>query len=67
MSGDRERAADRIFVRDLRLRGIVGINEWERSKRQDIVVNLTLFGDFARAGSPTTSRTRSTTARSPRT
>jgi len=44
-------AEDRIFVRDLRLRGIVGINDWERKKRQDIVVNLTLFGDFRRAGS----------------
>ena len=42
---------DRIFVRDLRLRGIVGINDWERKKRQDILVNLTLFGDFRRAGS----------------
>ena len=41
---------DRIFVRDLRLRGIVGINDWERQKRQDIVVNLTLHGDFRRAG-----------------
>lgn len=41
---------DRIYVRDLRLRGIVGINDWEREKRQDIVVNLTLYGDFRRAG-----------------
>lgn len=43
-------AEDRIFVRDLRLRGIVGINDWEREKPQDIVVNLTLFGDFSAAG-----------------
>ncbi|MCZ6508728.1 MAG: dihydroneopterin aldolase [Acidobacteria bacterium] len=43
-------AEDRIFVRDLRLRGIVGINDWEREKRQDIVVNLTLWGDLSRAG-----------------
>ncbi len=41
---------DRVFVRDLRLRGIVGINDWEREKRQDIVVNLELFGDFRSAG-----------------
>ncbi len=41
---------DRVFVRDLRLRGIVGINDWEREKLQDIVVNLQLFGDFRRAG-----------------
>lgn len=44
-------AEDRILVRDLRLRGIVGINDWERKKRQDIVINLTLFGDFRLAGS----------------
>jgi FolB domain-containing protein len=44
-------AEDLIFVRDLRLRGIVGINDWERKKRQDIVVNLTLYGDFRAAGS----------------
>lgn len=43
-------AEDRIFVRDLRLRGIVGINDWEREKKQDIVVNLTLWGDLSRAG-----------------
>jgi FolB domain-containing protein len=42
--------SDVIFVRDLRLRGIVGINDWEREKRQDIVVNLELHGDFCRAG-----------------
>lgn len=41
---------DRVFVHDLRLRGIVGINDWEREKQQDIVVNLELFGDFRRAG-----------------
>jgi FolB domain-containing protein len=42
--------SDVIFVRDLRLRGIVGINDWEREKRQDIIVNLELHGDFRRAG-----------------
>ncbi len=43
-------SSDRIFVRDLRLRGIIGINDWEREKRQDVVINLTLFGDFRTAG-----------------
>ena len=43
-------AEDRILIRDLRLRGIVGINDWERKKRQDIVVNLTLFHDLRPAG-----------------
>lgn len=41
---------DRIEIKDLLLRGILGINEWEREKRQDILVNITLFGDLRSAG-----------------
>lgn len=41
---------DRILIRDLRLRGIVGINDWEREKEQDILVNLTVFTDTRAAG-----------------
>ena len=41
---------DRILIRDLRLRGIIGINDWERQKRQDIVINLTLWADLRAAG-----------------
>ncbi len=41
---------DRINIQDLLLRGIVGINDWERDKPQDILVNLTLFADLSRAG-----------------
>jgi FolB domain-containing protein len=36
---------DRILIRDLLLRGIVGINEQERRKRQDILLNLELLAD----------------------
>ncbi len=46
----RNDSRDRILIRDLRLRGIIGINDWEREKRQDILVNLTLWGDFREAG-----------------
>ena len=41
---------DRILIKDLLLRGIIGINEWEREKRQDILINITLFGDLRVAG-----------------
>ncbi len=41
---------DRIKIKDLLLRGIIGVNEWEREKRQDILVNLTLFVDLRAAG-----------------
>jgi FolB domain-containing protein len=41
---------DRIDIRDLLVRGILGINDWEREQPQDILVNLTLFADLRRAG-----------------
>lgn len=37
--------SDRMIIRDLQVRGIVGINEWERQQRQDILVNLVLDVD----------------------
>lgn len=40
---------DRIYVRDLNLRCIIGIYPDERKDRQDVVVNLMLEGDFAKA------------------
>lgn len=36
---------DRILIRDLRVRGILGINDWEREKKQEIVINLELRVD----------------------
>lgn len=41
---------DRIEVHDLLVRCIVGINPEERVKKQDVVINLTLFGDLRKAG-----------------
>ncbi len=41
---------DRIEIKDLLLRGILGINDWEREKPQDILLNLTLFADLGAAG-----------------
>jgi FolB domain-containing protein len=43
--------SDRIIIKDLLLRGIIGINDWEREKEQDIMINITLFGDLKTAGS----------------
>ena len=36
---------DQVFIRDLLIRGIVGINDDERTNRQDIVVNVTMAVD----------------------
>lgn len=41
---------DRIEITDLLVRGIIGINDWEREQPQDILINLTLFADLRRAG-----------------
>ncbi len=42
-------STDRIEVRDLLVRCIVGINPEERVKKQDVIINLTLFGDMRQA------------------
>ena len=41
---------DRIYVKDLLLRCIIGLNDWEREKKQDVLINLTLYTDMRRAG-----------------
>ena len=41
---------DRIIIKDLLLRGIIGINDWEREKRQDILINITLSVDLRAPG-----------------
>jgi FolB domain-containing protein len=41
---------DQIIISDLVARGIIGINDWEREKPQEILINLILFGDLRKAG-----------------
>lgn len=43
-------AADKIHINDLLTRGIVGVNDWERKDKQDILVNITLCADLRPAG-----------------
>jgi FolB domain-containing protein len=43
-------AQDQILIKDLLLRGIIGINDWEREKPQDILINISLSGDLRPAG-----------------
>ena len=38
---------DKVFIKDLMVRGIIGISERERSQPQDIVVNATLYTDIS--------------------
>lgn len=41
---------DKIFIKDLLVHGIIGVNDWERKTPQDILINITVFTDTARAG-----------------
>ena len=36
---------DQVIIRDLLVRGVIGISELERSNRQDIVVNVVMYAD----------------------
>ena len=36
---------DKILIRDLLLRAVIGLNDWERKDRQDVLINLTLYTD----------------------
>jgi FolB domain-containing protein len=41
--------SDKIHIRDLSFRCIVGVNPSERDKKQDVVVNITLHANLAKA------------------
>ena len=41
---------DKIIIKDLLVRGIIGINDWEREKAQDILINIEIQTDLAKAG-----------------
>jgi dihydroneopterin aldolase/D-erythro-7,8-dihydroneopterin triphosphate epimerase len=45
-----EPAPDRIHIRDLALRCIIGANPEERREKQDVILNITLHCDLATAG-----------------
>ncbi len=40
---------DKVLIKDLLVRGIIGINPEERSNIQDILINITLFTNIERA------------------
>ncbi len=40
---------DKVIIKDLLARGIIGVNEWEREKPQDILINIIAFTDTLRA------------------
>ncbi len=40
---------DRILIKDLRARCIIGVKEEERREKQDVTINVDLFADLRRA------------------
>jgi len=40
-----ENSMDQVLIKDLLARGVIGISERERSRPQDILVNLVIFTD----------------------
>ena len=47
MSG---RVLDRLHIRDLRARCVIGVYPRERRQPQDVIINITLHADLRRAG-----------------
>ena len=41
---------DKIIIRDLVARGIIGLNDWEREKPQEILINIVMYTDLQMAG-----------------
>ncbi|HEX9618437.1 MAG TPA: dihydroneopterin aldolase [Anaerolineales bacterium] len=41
---------DQVFITDLVARGIIGVNDWEREKPQEIRISIVLYTDLRKAG-----------------
>jgi FolB domain-containing protein len=41
---------DKIMIKDLQVRTVIGIDEHERSRLSDVLINLVIFTDFGKAG-----------------
>ena len=41
---------DKVIIKNLLARGIIGVYDWEREKPQEILINITLYGDLRKAG-----------------
>jgi FolB domain-containing protein len=42
---------DKVIIKNLLARGIIGIRDWERKRPQDILINVILYTDTRRAAS----------------
>jgi dihydroneopterin aldolase/D-erythro-7,8-dihydroneopterin triphosphate epimerase len=44
-----ELSMDKILIKDLRLRCIIGINEFERREKQDVTINIVIWSNLTEA------------------
>ncbi len=42
-------ACDKIYIRDMLVRCIIGVNDEERHEKQDVIINITLYADLQKA------------------
>ena len=40
---------DKVIIKNLLARGVIGVNDWERKRPQNILINITIFTDTRRA------------------
>ena len=40
---------DKVIIKNLLARGIIGVNDWERTRAQNILINITMLTDTRRA------------------
>lgn len=45
---------DKVIIINILARGIIGINQWEREKPQDMLINLELYSEVRRQDAPDT-------------
>jgi FolB domain-containing protein len=43
---------DKVIIKNILARGIIGINDWEREKPQDILINIDLYTDIREQAAP---------------
>jgi FolB domain-containing protein len=41
---------DKILIQNMRVQGILGVNDWERTTLREIIITALLFTDTSRAG-----------------
>jgi FolB domain-containing protein len=46
---ERRNDLEKIHIRNLALRCIIGFRDWERQKKQDVNINLTVHADLSKA------------------